>query len=857
MRLASVTAKSFGAIVDRTLTLPDGLTVVYGDNGTGKSTWHAALYAALCGFPVSPSEFDRAFETERAPADGEWAVDADIVTAAGERFEVAQDLRTHRSTVWRAGTPSGRDHTVDFSRMLRLDRYSYAATSFIEQEDTAGLRRRLFDVASTFVRDTEATAALNALRERQTYLGLAGSGGRLDWARERYEAAHDQANELLRLQRQKVEAEKDLRDARAAEARLRHQVRLGDAAEAKATVRDIKRRIRALEPADESATMVLASGALPPPSTAQRHERVATAERALTAADAEYERLAVPLPPVVADPPPPVDVVEPEPEPDLDPPTVDIPIVAPVQRNRERSLALPLTIAVTLAVAGIAIGLFGQLVIAGILIATAIVIIGALVLREQWPATTSPAPLSHATTDPARMASAHGRSSAGSGNGPQSTVTLPRAGRGSPTSDGTVLTFRRPDASLLTGSPTPYGTAGTFGQINTGPVTALPSPDGSVATSGHPNLPYTRLSVDLAPESIHSGLDEDRPATVGSAEELRRAQQAVDRALLNLELALAAVPFPLGHQGVRAAYERYEDDRERRVAEEARHQAALRHLERELADAEETARQRALDLDHYEIESVWPMLANVEDADSLGRERLELDREELTRAEGAIGPLAERLDELAAAIAHAVNGGRDPIALRDEAARQLERLQTLRTVLDDATEALSRARTQALRDVSEAINQNLAENLPGVIDIPDMRINLDPEFNVLVKERARGTNKWGPGSNSTKRLARLFARVALGSFIARQVSAGGGGGERAPLLIDELAGEANGTRQVRTLEWLLGIAGARQVVLFTADTNALEWAKRRRPTESRLNLLWLGGVDDAPEPYQGQDEPAA
>jgi hypothetical protein len=508
---------------------------------------------------------------------------------------------------------------------------------------------------------------------------------------------------------------------------------------------------------------------------------------------------------------------------------------------------------VTLAVAGIAIGLFGQLLIAGILIATAIVIIGALVLREQWPATTSPAPssiASPAATDTAHMASAHGRPSAGYGR--PSTVTLPSAGTGSRTPYGTVVTFRRSEASPLTGSPTPYGTAGTFGQINTGPVTALPSPDGSVATTGHPNLSYARLSVDVAPETIHSGLVEERPATVGSAEELRRAQQAVDRALLNLELALAAVPFPLGHQGVRAAYERYEDDRERRVAEEARHQAALRHLERELAGAEETARQRALDLDHYEVESVWPMLANVEDADRLGRERLELDREEHTRAVGAIGPLAERVDEIAAAIAHALNG-RDPIALRDEAARQLQRLQTLRAVLDDATEALNRARTQALRDVSEAINQNLAENLPGVIDIPDMRINLDPEFNVLVKERARGTNKWGPGSNSTKRLARLFARVALGSFIARQVSAGGGGGERAPLLIDELAGEANGTRQVRTLEWLLGIAGARQVVLFTADPNAFEWAKRRRPTESRLNLLWLGGVDDAPEPYEGQD----
>jgi hypothetical protein len=343
---------------------------------------------------------------------------------------------------------------------------------------------------------------------------------------------------------------------------------------------------------------------------------------------------------------------------------------------------------------------------------------------------------------------------------------------------------------------------------------------------------------------------------VGSTEELHRAQQAVDRALLQLEVALAAVPFPIGHDGVRAAYERYEDDRERTAAEEARRQTALRNLERQLANADETARQLAVDLDHNEIESVWPMMANVEDADRLGRNQLRLDREEHTRAEGAIGPLADRVDELTDEIAQALDG-RDPIALRDEASRQLERLQTLRTVLDDATEALTRARTQALRDVSEAINQNLAESLPGVIDIPDMRVTLDPELNVRVKERARGTNKWGPGSNSTRRLAQLFARVALGSFIARQVASGGGGGQRGPLLIDELAADANGTRQHRTLDWLLGIAGTRQVVLFTADPNTLRWARRRRPSESRLHLLWLDGVAATPEPYDGQDAATA
>ena len=49
MRIESVNAHAFGPLAGETLALAPGLTVVSGANESAKSSWHAALYAALCG----------------------------------------------------------------------------------------------------------------------------------------------------------------------------------------------------------------------------------------------------------------------------------------------------------------------------------------------------------------------------------------------------------------------------------------------------------------------------------------------------------------------------------------------------------------------------------------------------------------------------------------------------------------------------------------------------------------------------------------------------------------------------------------------------------------------------------------
>ena len=49
MRVRSVTAHAFGPLQGETLRFADGMTVVHGANESAKSSWHAAIYAALCG----------------------------------------------------------------------------------------------------------------------------------------------------------------------------------------------------------------------------------------------------------------------------------------------------------------------------------------------------------------------------------------------------------------------------------------------------------------------------------------------------------------------------------------------------------------------------------------------------------------------------------------------------------------------------------------------------------------------------------------------------------------------------------------------------------------------------------------
>ena len=183
MRFESVTAHAFGPFQGRTLTLAPGMNVVFGPNEAGKSTWHAALYAGLCGMRRArgqPRREDREFERQHRPWDGEsaWEVGAIVFLEDGRRVELRHDLAGRVDSSARDVDVAGRDYSneimhdgaPDGSRWLGLDRRSFLSTACVRQANILGvlddantLQDELQRAAATSGTDATAAEALNLL----------------------------------------------------------------------------------------------------------------------------------------------------------------------------------------------------------------------------------------------------------------------------------------------------------------------------------------------------------------------------------------------------------------------------------------------------------------------------------------------------------------------------------------------------------------------------------------------------------------------------------------------------------------------------------------------------------------------
>lgn len=181
MRIESVTAHAFGPLVGQSLSLAPGLTVIAGANESAKSSWHAALYSALCGRrrgKGAQTKPERRFvELHRPWNGGDWRVSAVISLANGHRIELTHDLNgkvdcraldldmsrdVSAEVIW-DGSPDG-------SRWLGLDRKSFAATACVSQAELLtvlaaadGLQEHLQRAAATAGTDATAAAALERL----------------------------------------------------------------------------------------------------------------------------------------------------------------------------------------------------------------------------------------------------------------------------------------------------------------------------------------------------------------------------------------------------------------------------------------------------------------------------------------------------------------------------------------------------------------------------------------------------------------------------------------------------------------------------------------------------------------------
>jgi DNA repair protein SbcC/Rad50 len=205
VRIESVTSVAFGPFKDVTLEFSPRLTVIYGPNEAGKSRWHAAIYAALCGMRRGrgqPRLEDRDFTDLHRPWSGDsWEVRAFVRLNDGRRIELRQNLLdlAHCSAT---DADLGRDlsgeilndGTPDAARWLGLDRQSFLSIACVRQaeiqavaDDAGSLQDELQRAAASVARDATAAEAIGRLG---------------DFLREH--VGQDRANSTKPLQRAKV-----------------------------------------------------------------------------------------------------------------------------------------------------------------------------------------------------------------------------------------------------------------------------------------------------------------------------------------------------------------------------------------------------------------------------------------------------------------------------------------------------------------------------------------------------------------------------------------------------------------------------------------------------------------------------
>ncbi|MGE5292701.1 MAG: AAA family ATPase [Micromonosporaceae bacterium] len=254
MWVERVEALGFGPFNNAQLELGEGMTLVFGLNEAGKSSWHGALYAGLCGVRRGRGRRaapDEEFERRHRPWDGgPWQAGCVVALANGSRFELTQDLATRSGTARDHAT--GRevtrdiltDQTPDASRWLGLDRDAFRAVACVPQtallqilEQPAQLAGHLQRAAATAGTDATAAEAIRRIDDFLTeHVGTdraftkplskaKASLGKAEDDLRRAELAHAgmaQLREELRgASREKVAAEHELRCAEAADANRR------------------------------------------------------------------------------------------------------------------------------------------------------------------------------------------------------------------------------------------------------------------------------------------------------------------------------------------------------------------------------------------------------------------------------------------------------------------------------------------------------------------------------------------------------------------------------------------------------------------------------------------------------------
>jgi hypothetical protein len=254
MRIDSVTAHAFGPLTGETLNFAPGMTVVVGDNESAKTSWHAAIYAALCGRTRRKGRLEakeQSFMDRHKPWDSpSWEVSGRLTLDDGRQIEMRHDLAgnvncsaTDLQLARDVSNEIMEDGSPDAAVWLGLDRRSFVATACINQsqllgvlDEADGMQKILQRASSTAGVDATAAEALDRLEAfqkshvgrddarsvrplRQAVLALDAATASLGAARLDHEEYLRAVEEVDRLRAAATQAQRELALYEAAAAR--------------------------------------------------------------------------------------------------------------------------------------------------------------------------------------------------------------------------------------------------------------------------------------------------------------------------------------------------------------------------------------------------------------------------------------------------------------------------------------------------------------------------------------------------------------------------------------------------------------------------------------------------------------
>jgi DNA repair protein SbcC/Rad50 len=867
MRIEKVVAHAFGPLDEQILEPAPGMTLVYGPNEAGKSSWHAAIYAGLCGVrrgKGQPLIADREFRDDHKPWDGDrWDVEVLVRLEDGRRIEIRQDLAGRvdsRATDLSLGTDVSNeimfDGSPDGSRWLGLDRRAFLATACIGQaqllaisDDPDLLQEHIQRAAATRGTDATAAAAVDLLSDfRRAHVG------------------EDRANSTKPLRRARVavdEARRDLLDAQ-----QRHEAFLRLAAESDGA-RDLADRASSdLRPLLAALAADRAEGgrARAERATALAARHPDGAPGGLAEADDLGNRVASVL-----------DAWERRPIPAV----LDGPDAATLQGDLERLPATP----------------FGDLDPAPEILRAKAEYDRRLEARrlvgDRPPAGIEP-------TSPL------GSPMSSAGLPPPGTVGRPR--RRAAIFGGAALAMA---AVGLVALATGWQAIGTMALVAAGVVGAVALFGRQGAGVGRDQAAATRLETDRR----EFGRDHAaRAAETGLAAWLG----LVDARTMALREAETALAVQLGAHGtdvddgadLDAAFERYvaacrersavartasraadlraavdaRRDLERNAAQVSARLTALETDLRRVADeiglagaadasvatmvdglrawqdrrSTEIAAQETALLEWRELQTLLegrtPTELQAEAtrlAELAGERAADLDRASIADADASLGPDPERriaeveaevrerraAADLLAGRLEEMERGLPSVAEAEErvaaAEAEVVRVTSLDAVLQKTVELLRRAEARIHRDLAPVLNAAIAAQLARISGGRYVEAAVDPA-DLAIKVKAADDGRWRDArrlSHGTREQIYLLLRLAMTEQLVR-------GGEIAPLLCDEVTVQSDRDRGRAILDLLHEASRGRQVLVFTHDERALAWAEENLdPTNDRLIRL--------------------